>query len=213
MDIEKQNFHWKMNFNYNIPKKRDLYFKVIKKLRERQIVSIVGLRRTGKTTLLKQLIDFLIQQNVPRENILYFSFDEEQPKLGQIIDKYESKIGKLILDTKDRFYIFFDEIQKLGNWENQIKYYYDNYEKIKFFVSGSSSLFIKKGSRESLAGRIYEFVLKPLSFRDFITIRGNDEFVQNEKRFSEALKKEFSLYIKRQFIEIIDKNQESIAAY
>jgi len=214
MNLEKYNFHWKENFFYNVVKKRDLYFEIAKKIEERQIVSLIGLRRVGKTTILKQIIDFLIKdKKAKRENILYFSFDEEEIKIEAIINEYESKLGSALIDSKEKFFIFFDEIQKLDNWQGQIKYYYDNYKNIKFLISGSSSLFIKNDSRESLAGRIYEFMLYPLSFREFLILKDKEELILKKKLLDDSLKKEFSYYIKRQFIEIIDKNEDIISEY
>ena len=59
--------------------------------------------------------------------------------------------------------VIFDEIQKLPNWAEKVKLIYDT-GKYKIFISGSESLSLRKGSRESLAGRIYEFEVKRLSF-------------------------------------------------
>ena len=183
--IEKHNFHWRTGFFYNFPKRRMLFNEVIKELGSKQIVSIIGLRRTGKTTILKQIIDHLIkEEGVKREDILFYSFDEEQPKIEDVIHEYEAKIGKEIIEKREKTYIFLDEIQKLENWQNQIKYYYDNYRNIKFFVSGSSSLFIKRRSQESLAGRIYEFILKPLSFQEFLIFRNKEELIKKNLKWS-----------------------------
>lgn len=210
--IEKYNFHWKEGFKYSYPKKRELFDALLKQIHSRQIISVIGLRRTGKSVLLKQLIDHLIEtEKTPRESILLVSFDEEQPKIGEIIAEYEAKTGKNT--AKNRLYIFLDEIQKLENWQNQLKYYYDNYENIKFFISGSSSLFIKKQTRESLAGRLYEFQLYPLSFKEFLTFRNKEELISKSQLFAEELKREFSAYAKRQFIELINENEETIELY
>jgi predicted AAA+ superfamily ATPase len=64
--------------------------------------------------------------------------------------------------TKDHIYIFLDEIQKIEDWQSKVKIYYDLYPNIKFIVSGSSSLYLKK--QESLAGRMQEIQIKPLNF-------------------------------------------------
>lgn len=212
--IEKHNFHWRDGFFYGFPKKRELFGELAKELKSRQIISITGLRRTGKSTLLKQLIDHLIDsEKVGRENILSYSFDEEQPKLEEIIREYEAKTGKDILKEKGTVYIFLDEIQKLENWQNQLKYYYDNYPNMKFFISGSASLFIKKHIRESLAGRIYEFALSPLSFREFLVFRGKEELIEKASLLQDALKSEFLAYQKRQFIEIVNESEEKAGQY
>jgi len=212
--IEKYNFHWREGFFYNFPKKRFLFKDIVEEIESKQIVSLIGLRRTGKTTILKQVIDHLIKsKKVKREYILFYSFDEEQPKIGEIVTEYETKSGKELLGIKDKIYIFLDEIQKLKNWQNQVKYYYDNYQNIKFFVSGSSSFFIKKHTRESLAGRIYEFVLNPLSFEEFLIFKNKGQMLKKKNLFEDTLKKEFLSYQKRQFIEIIDESEERVAKY
>lgn len=212
--MEKYNFHWREGFFYNFPKKRFLFNDIVKEIESKQIISLIGLRRTGKTTILKQVIDHLIKsKKVKREYILFYSFDEEQPKIEEIITEYETKLGKELLDIKDKIYIFLDEIQKLKNWQNQVKYYYDNYQNIKFFVSGSSSLFIKKHTQESLAGRIYEFVLNPLSFEEFLIFKNKEQMLKKKNLFEDTLKKEFLSYQKRQFIEIANKSEERVAKY
>lgn len=211
--IEKHNFHWREGFYYNFPKKRALFETIAGELGSKQIISLSGLRRTGKTTILKQLIDQLIREGVGRENILSYTFDEEQPKIEAVFQEYEALLGKTIMGRKERIYVFLDEIQKLENWQNQVKYYYDNYNNIKFLVSGSSSLFIKKHVQESLAGRIYEFALGPLNFMEFIIFRGGDDMLKNIKLFHEDLKKEFLAYQKRQFIDIINENEENAGLY
>jgi len=115
--------------------------------------------------------------------------------------------------TKERIYIFLDEIQKLKNWQNQIKYYYDNYKNTKFFVSGSSSLFIKKQTQESLAGRTYEFILEPLSFEEFLIFRNRDDLLKKPSLLQDSIKNEFLRYQRRQFIEIVNETKERTAKY
>lgn len=214
--IEKHNFHWREGFFYGFPKKRGLFDVLVKEIKTRQIISVIGLRRTGKSTLLKQLIDHLIgSEKVERRDILFYSFDEEQPKIEEIIGEYETITGKGILKAKKgRVHVFLDEVQKLENWQNQIKYYYDNYhDNIKFFVSGSSSLFIKKQATESLAGRIYQHVLEPLSFGEFLIFRGNEELIEKAGLLKEELKREFLAYQKRQFVEIVNESEDRVGEY
>jgi len=212
--IEKYNFHWKECFFYDYPKKRKLFSKIVKDINVKQITSLIGLRRTGKTTILKQIINHLIESgNVKRENLLFYSFDEEQPKIEEIIKEYGIILGREIFNAKDKFYIFLDEIQKLKDWQNQIKYFYDNYQNLKFFVSGSSSLFIKKHTRESLAGRIYEFILNPLSFEEFLIFKEKENLIKKKNLFKNDLEREFLLYQKRQFIDIIDESEEGVSRY
>ncbi len=210
MNLEKHNMHWKENFFYNFSLNRILFNELKKNINNRQIITISGLRRTGKTVLMRQLIDSLIKEETSRTNILYFSFDEEQPKIEEIIKEYE-KITD-IDKAKTKIYIFLDEIQKLDDWQDQIKYYYDNFN-IKFIVSGSSSLFIRKKVKESLAGRSFDFYLTPLSFIEFLTFRNKEQLIKNLKIFKEEIKSEFNQYIKKQFIEVIDKDDSYTSDY
>ena len=174
MELHIINKHWKDGFIYNIPFKRALYRDLCQHLPKKFILSLLGLRRTGKTTLLKQLIDYLIiEKNIPRLNILYYTFDEPA-EWPEVLDEY-LKVSQRELDSP-ALYFFLDEVQKLPDWQNKIKIYYDHYPNIKFIVSGSSSLFIRKKS-ESLAGRILEFILPPLSFTEFIIYKGKEELL------------------------------------
>ncbi len=210
MNIEKHNLHWKGDYFYQFNVQRAMFGKLADNINNRQIIAVTGLRRTGKTVLMKQIINFLLkEQSVKRANVLYYSFDEEQPKIEEIINEFEKTTNVDI--KKSKVYVFFDEIQKLENWQNQIKYYYDNFD-IKFFVSGSSSLFIKNKAKESLAGRCFDFYLPPLTFREFLVFRGKEELITG-KLFQSELKKEFDVYLKRQFIEVINETEEYVQNY
>lgn len=152
--------------------KRGLFSELLKHLDRRQALAITGLRRVGKTTLMYQLIQHLLEEGVEPTNILYFSFDEAVGELDGVLETYREVYGKDFRGT--RSYVFLDEVQKLANWADQVKRYYDLYPKIKFVVSGSESLFVMKGSRERLPGRMYEFFLPTLSFREFLGLNGVD---------------------------------------
>lgn len=142
-----------------------------------RILSILGPRRTGKTTLLYQLISYLLIKKIDPKRILFLSisdpvFAENQDFLERCITLYTEVVLKETLSKlREPVYFFLDEIQYLKNWELWIKRYYDLKFKIKFIISGSaSSLIIKKG-RESLAGRIREESLLPMSFDEYLGLR------------------------------------------
>jgi len=155
-------------------KPRFLYHRLLEEMGSRQIVAITGPRRTGKTTLMRHLIQHLLNGGRKPIEVMYFSFDEVLARDPRIIERvlltYERSF--LMRELRDVF-IFLDEIQYLENWAAILKRYYDLDVGIKFVVSGSQSLAVRKGG-ESLAGRIYEFVLPPLSFREFLYLRGKE---------------------------------------
>lgn len=163
---------------YLKPYKRSLFKILVDYLETRQILVLYGLRRTGKTTLMYQLIDYLLQKGIPPKNILYFSFDEKVSTLKELLKVYaETIVSKELIKLKNIF-IFLDEIQKLDDWENQLKIFYDLYPNIKFIISGSASITIQTKTKETLAGRIYEFILPLLSFREFLALK--NEPIKNE---------------------------------
>lgn len=157
---------------YLEPHKRPLFHQLENFLEARQILLIYGLRRVGKTTLLYQLIDHLLKEGVNKKHILYFSFDEKAASLEDLLKTYSETVLEKDLLKSGRVYIFLDEVQKLSDWQTQLKIFYDLYPQVKFIVSGSASLIISKGAQESLAGRMYEFVLPLLEFSEYLNIRG-----------------------------------------
>ncbi len=180
--LEEFNHWWikgDVDLELALPFKRDNYLEIENYLNKRFITALVGLRRVGKTTIIYQLIQKLIKEKTDITNILFFSFDEASAKLSEVIESYKEFHKKDFREKK--VFIFLDEIQKCDNWENEIKKYYDLYPKIKFVISGSESLFIKKRTKETLAGRIFEFALTPFKFKEYLRFNGIKEFKYETK--------------------------------
>ncbi len=155
--------------------KRKLFSDILKYLRTKQILAVIGLRRVGKTVLLKQAINEILSSTPPK-NILFFSFEEKWGTVEYMEEIFYHFIENVAGSGKK--YIFFDEIQKVKGWEDVLKRFYDRYEDIKFIISGSASIHISK-SIESLAGRIFDFYITPLSFLEFLEL--NDVKIEFEK--------------------------------
>lgn len=157
--------------------KLEAYSKAADWLDKHLIIALTGLRRTGKSTILLQMRDKLETEISPK-NIFYFSFEKSQVKLHpdslrKILYWYFDKFLKNIPQgLTERVYIFLDEIQYIPYWQDVLKTFYDQSQNIKFLISGSTSLFIKNKAIESLAGRIIEIIVKPLSFYEFWRIKG-----------------------------------------
>jgi uncharacterized protein len=166
--IDVQNPHWEKDFLYPYSIKRKILTDLGMQLKNNLILSLSGPRRTGKTIALKQLINELILQGFPRENILYFSFDEASYTPLQIIKAWEGLISKKV--SGKNFFIFFDEVQNIEDWAHKLKLIYDNLG-LKIILSGSAGLRVRKGS-ESLAGRTVERHLSALDFEEFLLFSG-----------------------------------------
>lgn len=155
---------------------RQPFASLVNLLKLPQIVTLTGLRRTGKTTLLLQLISYLIEEEtVPPARICRYQFEEKliSPKLEDleaIIRLYIRNIIKEDLHTPNRIFFFFDELQFVEGWQGIIKKYYDLNKNIKFVVSGSASLFIQRATKESLAGRAFDEKVTPLTFKEYLSI-------------------------------------------
>lgn len=193
---------------------RTLFSELKKFFELRQIIAIVGLRRTGKTTLLYQAIAALLEKEVNPKNLLYFSFDENIEDLRELMNAYQENILKKEL-RGEKIYVFLDEIQKLKDWQNKIKIYYDLYPNIKFFISGSASLNILLPAKESLAGRIFYFELNPLSFEEFLGLRGKDigKIRENVGLWKRELSIELNEYLLKPFPEIINASDDIAKRY
>jgi len=193
--LEEFNHWWisgKVDTDLALPLKRDIYQDIERHVTKRFISALVGLRRVGKSTIMYQIIQKLVETGINKENILFFSFDEISVKLGEVLEAYMEIHPKDFREEK--VYIFLDEIQKCDGWENELKKYYDLYPKLKFIISGSESLFIRKRTKETLAGRFFEFALTPFTFREYL-------------RFNKAEEKEFKYEtkIKPFFIKFVEK--------
>ncbi|MEM0118013.1 MAG: ATP-binding protein [Conexivisphaerales archaeon] len=187
------------------PFKRDLFSELIRDFERRQIQTIVGLRRTGKSTLAFQLIDTLIRNGLNPRTILYCSFDEpelQHRKIEDILKEY-SRLTRLDYKS-EKIYLFLDEVQKANNWASSVKLVYDNFKNIKkIFLTGSASLNLMTEAKRELAGRALFYELKPMSFSEFLRFKGISISKEDADLYHEVLEREFDLYMFRQFPEIV----------
>ena len=166
--VQEYNPWWE-NRPFRVPEyRRETYSQVEKLLGTKQIVAIVGLRRVGKTVLLRQLIKDLAVEN--KRNVLYFVFDDfltmDPAILEDVITYFLQNVA-----SEGQKYVFLDEIQKVPYWQDILKRFYDSRDDVKFTVTGSASLQLKK-SKESLAGRVYDVHMPVLSFAEFLDMNG-----------------------------------------
>ena len=165
------------------PNRRGEFDELVDLLDKERITAIIGPRRVGKTTLMYQLIDHLLQSGVRKENILFISMDDPLitmvvDPLKIMVDEYLEKIIKKPVRDIERLYIFIDEIHFLKDWNLWLKRYYDLKYNIKFIATSSSATHLLKFSKESLVGRITEVKTMPLNFEEFIKLRGNSDLLK-----------------------------------
>ncbi|MDI6708348.1 MAG: ATP-binding protein [Candidatus Thermoplasmatota archaeon] len=108
-----------------------------------------------------------------------------------------------------------DEIQKAKDLQNKLKIYYDIYPELKFFISGSASVSLQKKSKESLAGRIYDFILPQLSFDEFLDLKGMKVELEKVELYRDKILPHFFDYLRKGgFPEIThQEDDEKIKSY
>ena len=154
-------------------KKRLLYYELVKYLSHKNALLITGMRQVGKTTLMRQVFEEV------REPKLWFDFDN--PLDQKVFEDEDYKvIYKRLTDLprqqagmgkkQGRLSVFIDEIQNFPEITKVIKYLIDHHS-VKFYLTGSSSFYLKNLFPESLSGRKFLYELPPLSFQEYLYFR------------------------------------------
>jgi hypothetical protein len=197
MDLSSFNHWWK---DGKVPiellgRKRKIFHEVFKYITYRQILLFTGLRRVGKTTLLYQIIDELLLKGTSPYSILYFSFDETKYDLEDLMKQFEIEVLRADI-SKKKVFLFFDEIHKLKDWVSKVKMLYDTNPSAKIFLSGSAQIMMWKETRESLAGRFFDFVIKPLDFNEYLEFKEVAIDKKREKIFEKDLKRHMADFLR-----------------
>lgn len=179
-EILEQNPWWVEAFQPDEAKlpRRDCYEIVRKGLDEPFAQVILGIRRVGKSTLIRQVIADLLGQGTDARRILYFSFDryavEKTPEALETVLRlfFERTIRMPLHKIQSPCYLFIDEIQYVEYWSDIVKRFYDQSKHLKFILTGSQSTKLQGASRGSLAGRLFEYHLPPLSYSEYCKITG-----------------------------------------
>jgi predicted AAA+ superfamily ATPase len=165
-----------------------------------KVHAVIGMRRAGKTTFLRQLQSER-RKTLPPERALYISFDDDRlmdlpsGQLSHLLEEYYRRYPEL--RGKETVSWYLDEIQLVNGWERFLRRVLDS-ERVDVAVSGSSARLLSREIHTSLRGRSVETIIRPFSFREFLRHRGEepatsvDRLTANErslieKRFREYL--------------------------
>lgn len=152
----------------------DLFYSLVTNIDLKRSVILMGPRRVGKTVMIYHTIARLLANGVPQHNIIYISVETpiyNKIYLEQLFNLSKQTLGKRE-DDHEQYYVFFDEIQYLKDWEINLKSLVDTYKNVKFVASGSAAAELKRRSNESGAGRFTDFSLPPLTFYEYIHLKG-----------------------------------------
>jgi len=131
-----------------------------------------GPRQVGKTTGLYQVVQALLAANVPGADVLFVRFDlellrDEPGALRRIVSWFESDVRQRRIDEGAPAFLLLDEVHKLPRWSNEVKHLFDT-SGPRILLTGSSSVLVARGGRESLAGRVFTTALPTFSFREVL---------------------------------------------
>ncbi len=182
---------------------RKEYLKQLWSWKDEQVIKVVtGIRRCGKSTLLKQYQEKLLAEGIAREQMISINFEEleNEPLLDyQALYRY---IKERLCDGK-MTYIFLDEIQKVMSFEKAVDSLYVK-DNIDIYITGSNAYMLSGELATLLTGRYVEISMLPLSFREYTQATG----MQTEQAFSEYMKSGALPYIA-----VMDRTDEKVDVY
>ena len=166
---------------------RRIFNTLIQQLPYKEIIVLTGMRRTGKTTLLKMLFDEVDSDNkvmLDMENLI------NQKIFGETdFNNVWNGLKEFGLKPEKKAWLFLDEIQVMPEIVKVIKFLYDHYD-VKFILTGSSSYYLKNLFPESLSGRKIVFELFPLDFEEFLIFKGKAREFTNDFQSKNSTKSE-----------------------
>ena len=160
--------------------KREKYLKIIRPFYEQDLIKVItGIRRSGKSVILNQIMEELKESGIKEEQIIYINFEfadyidiTDAKKLNAFIEQ------KLI--NKAKYYVFFDEIQNVDKWEKVVNSLKSKYNKnISIFITGSNSDLLSGELATHIAGRYVSFKVYPFTFAEACElkdIKDNDKY-------------------------------------
>ena len=148
--------------------KRKFYLeKIVKLIDTEDIKVITGVRRCGKTVLLKQIIDELENRGIASENIIYMSFESSKYKNIRNDDDLDEFIFSKTNNLNGKFYLLFDEIQKVKNWEVSLNSYRVDLD-CDIYITGANSQLLSGELATLISGRYISINMLPFSFKELI---------------------------------------------
>jgi len=174
-----------------------------------KIITVPGVRRSGKSSILLLTINHLLSRNISKENILFINFDDERLNLkvdefDLIIQAYRELFPAIPFQ---KVYVFFDEIQVSDGWEKFVRRIYDQETK-NIFISGSNSKMLATDIATSLRGRTLQFEIFPLSFSEFCAFKNLETNVYYSVNRAKLISSFKEYLINGSFPEVVLSNYE-----
>ncbi|KUL99251.1 ATPase [Fusobacterium nucleatum subsp. nucleatum] len=171
--------------------KRELYIEKIKPFIDKDIIKVLtGIRRSGKSVMLKLIMEELKQNGIDEKQFININFENLINRELTTADKLHKYILKRASEIKNKCYIFLDEIQEVKDWEKCINSLRVNEEyDFDIYITGSNAKLLSGELSTYLAGRYVEFVIYPFSFKEFLdTLKPIQSNVSTKEAFQKYIK-------------------------
>lgn len=142
---------------------RERYLKLIRPFYDQELIKVlIGIRRSGKSVILKQIIDELKENNIDDNHIIYINFEDYDYEDYTEPKKLNNYVKEKITDDK-KYYIFFDEIQNVDKWEKVVNSLRAT-KNTSIFITGSNRDLLSSDLATHIAGRYVSFKITPFTF-------------------------------------------------
>ena len=184
---------------------RKTYLKKLIDAKDTEFIKVItGVRRSGKSTLLLMFKDYLINNGIKNDNIIYINFESAiYDDIKNYKDLYNYINNKI---KSDKVYILLDEIQNVESWEKAINSFKVDFD-VDIYITGSNAYLLSSELSTLLSGRYIEIKMYPLSFKEYLLFNNYDNN-NIEDKFNEYLK-----YGGLPAITLIKKNNELVLSY
>ena len=151
---------------------RDIYLSKIRPFYDVDLIKVItGIRRSGKSVILTQIIDEIKESGIDDRYIIYINFESKEYSFIKNDDDLYKYIKEKMTDNK-KYYLFFDEIQNVEKWELTINSFKSDYkEKVSIFITGSNSDLLSSELATLIAGRYVSFKILPFSFKEVCILK------------------------------------------
>ncbi len=151
--------------------RRENFIERLRSFKDKQLIKVVtGIRRCGKSTLLSQWKSVLLDEGVPENQIVFINFEDYEFKSLCNKDEFYKYVKERIVPRK-RMYLFFDEIQRVGHFEEVVDSFFIN-PLLDIYITGSNSSILSGELATYLSGRYVEIQMQPFSFKEFVGATG-----------------------------------------
>ncbi len=165
---------------------RELYMKKLLAYKDTEFIKVItGVRRCGKSSLLKLFMQKILEDN-QNANVIYMNFEsfefDDIVNYKDMYNKIKEKINK-----KEKNYILLDEVQRVNEWEKTVNALTVDFDS-DIYITGSNAYLLSSELSTFLSGRYIEIKILPLSFNEFLDFANFDNDISIEEKFSEYIK-------------------------